>query len=94
MGKKAVRVSGELWQQICTIGWACGDGLSRDGLICTEGLPEGAIFHSAFYIPSVYSGTHILTFVFEHPDWPELEPGQEIPMIEVVWKETYDDLGL
>jgi len=88
MGKRAVQVSGELWQQICTVGW------TGNRLECIEGLPEGVTFHSAFYIPSVCLGTHILTFVFEHPDWPKLELGEEIPMIEVVWKQTYDDLGL
>jgi len=88
MGKRAVQVSGSLWQQMCTTGWSVG-APSRDGLECTEGLPEGATFHSAFYVPSMCSGTHILTLVFEHPDWPELVPGAEIPMIEIVWRQKY-----
>jgi len=94
MGKKAVQLSGVIWQEICTAGWSIG-APTQDGLECIEGLPEGATFHSAFYIPSICLGTHILTLVFEHLDWPALVPGEEIPIIEIVWRQkTYNDLGL
>lgn len=96
MGKKAVRVTGALWQQICTVGWRMG-GLSRHGLECTEGLPEGATFCAASYEAIQYeeaSPCLVLILTFEHPDWPEVEPGQDLPTIGVVWEETYDDRGL
>lgn len=91
MGKRAVQVSGALWQEMCTTGWRVG-APSQDGLECIEGLPEGAAFHSAFYNPSPCLGTHLLMLIFEHPNWPALIPGEEIPTVEIVWRQsTWDD---
>lgn len=93
MGTKQIHVSGELWQQICTVGW-------KATLECTEGLPEGATFCGVSYIfpalPLGQMGTpppplaeymkfsrHTVVFIFEHPDWPEIGPGEDVPVISV-----------
>ena len=86
MGKKAVQVSGELWQEICTVGWSVG---APDKVECIKGLPEGATFCEAFY-----EYPHMFVFVFEHPDWPEIEPGEDMLIIEIAWGRTYGDLGV
>lgn len=100
MGTKLIQVSGELWQQICTV----GNPLVR-GLECTEGLPEGATFCGVSYIHHGIQGwgmfrkaerpefPNILIFIFEHPDWPEVEPGEDVPVLDIVW-ERIDDAGL
>ena len=86
MGTKQIHVSGELWQQICTIGW-------KGTLECVEGLPEGTKFCGVSYIHNGIQGwgkfrkaerpefPNILIFIFEHPDWPEIEPGEDVPII-------------
>ena len=90
MGTKQIQVSGELWQEICTVGW-------RATLECTEGLPEGATFCGASF-EHVSSASElrrlILVLAFEHPDWPEVELGEDVPVIKIVHERTYDDLGL
>jgi len=88
MGKKAVRVTGALWQDICTVGW-------RGTFECTEGLPEGAVFCFASFLLVAYEpGPAVVVVVtFEHPDWPEIEPGEDVPTLDIVWTQTYDDAG-
>lgn len=80
MGKRAVRVSGELWQEICTVGWS---GTSE----CVEGLPEGATFCNVAVslLRELGEGAaqiSTLAFIFEHPDWPEVEG--KVPVVNVV----------
>ena len=82
MGKRAVEVSGELWQQICTAGWRAGDKAIVE---CIEGLPEDAVFYDVEY----RGGFEVLHFVFEHPDWPEVKPGRDIPVISVAYRSYY-----
>lgn len=85
MGKRIVRISGVLWQEMCTLGWSIGG--SGYIIKCDAGLPEGARFCDAFYDPwSVgKEGVPMLTLIFEHPDWSELSPGERIPEIPVTW---------
>jgi len=89
MGKRAIEISGELWQEWLTRGFSIG---FPDKIECTEGLPEGATFHAAFYRqwPGMsVSITPSLVFVFEHPDWPAQELGKVIPSIDVVFRKFY-----
>ena len=102
MGTKQIQVTGELWQEICTAGWECGAGL-QDGMRCTEGLPEGARFCGVSYIHHGIQGwgmfrkaerpefPNILIFIFEHPDWPEVGPGEDVPIINVVHEKTHEE---
>ena len=92
MGKRAVQVSNQLWQEICTIGWRAGD---RSIVECVEGLPEGAVFYSAYFKSNGEQPLHrpILVFVFEHPDWPghdEYQLGDNLPVIDVTHRSYYD----
>ena len=83
MGKRAIEVSGQLWQEMTTVGWRCGD---RSVVECIEGLPEDAVFYDVEY----RGGFEALHFVFEHPDWPEREPGGDIPTLDVVHRSYYN----
>ena len=84
MGKRAVEVSGELWQQMCTVGWRAGDKAIVE---CVDGLPEGATFYGVEY----RGGCEVLHFVFEHPDWPtEDRDAAALPTISVVHRSYYD----
>ena len=90
MGTKQIQVSGELWQEICTVGW-------RATLECTNGLLEGATFcgmsyKSHFFEDALFreaphpESPHILVFIFEHPDWPEIEIGEDAPVLDITWE--------
>lgn len=93
MGTKQIHVSGELWQQICTVGNPLVHGLE-----CTKGLPEGATFCGVSYKRHGFQSKplfaaverpefpNIIIFIFEHPDWPEIEPGEDAPVLDVVWE--------
>lgn len=97
MGTRQIQVSGELWQQVCTVGW-------KGTFECTEGLPEGATFcglsYKSHFFGSLWheaphpKSPNIIIFIFEHPDWPEIEPGEDAPIIDVVWEKTYDHAEL
>ena len=88
MGKRAVEVSGEFWQEICTKGWSAGH---PDRLECVEGLPEDATFVAAYYEQREGLALPIVVFVFEHPDWPEGISEYAIPYINVGFKQTVID---
>lgn len=82
MGLVSVEISGELWQEIMTVGWKAGDGRVIE---CIKGLPEGAIWRSVSYIgPRGSDPMPILVFTFEHPDFKELAKGASIPVIDIV----------
>ena len=83
MGKRAVQVSNQLWQQILTVGWRAGDKAIVE---CIEGLPEDAVFYDVEY----RGGFEVLHFVFEHPDWPEADSDANIPVMHVVYRNYYD----
>ncbi len=86
MGLVSVYISGELWQEIMTVGWKAGD------IECVEGLPEGAIWKSVSYIgPRGSDPMPVLVFVFEHPNLEEVAKGAAIPVIDIVHKRTYPD---
>ncbi len=84
---KSVRISIDLLHKMITEGWEAGtDTIVR----CTEGLPEGAVFEYATrsdpaYSEPAYSEPAYMALVFSHPDWPELNTGQDIPVFEVVF---------
>lgn len=86
MGKKAVRVSGRIWREMCTVGW-------HGSFKCIEGLPEGATFCYASFLPEAYEPgpAVVVILIFEHPDWPEIEPGEDAPVISVVWEQIRED---
>lgn len=99
MGTRQIQVTGELWQQVCTVGW-------KGTFECIEGLPEGARFCGITYkfplveidmpfsMAEYMKFPNIIIFTFEHPDWPEIEPGKEYErVLEIVWEETHDDSG-
>ena len=86
MGLVSVEISGVLWQDIMTVGWEAGNGRI---VRCTEGLPEEAVCKSVFYkqypaMSDVAPPTPSLVFIFEHPDFDDVEPGAPIPMISIV----------
>lgn len=83
MGKRAIEVSSQLWQQIHTVGWRAGDKVIVE---CIEGLPESATFCDIDY----WREDRVLTFVFEHPDWPAGDPEAYIPVINVEFRNYYD----
>lgn len=92
MGLASVHISGEFWQEIMTEGWSNID----DGAVvkCVKGLPEGAVCKSVFYrqwpAMSDFAPTPELVFVFEHPDFDEVSPGDPIPPIRVVYRKIRD----
>ena len=85
MRVRAVRVSGELWQEICTQGWKAADDI---GIVeCVEGLPEGAKFVGLHY--ERWNGKDIvptLVFLFEHPDFDNVPEGKKIPDIDIIFE--------
>lgn len=82
MGKRAVEVSSQLWQQVCTVGWRAGD---KSVVECVKGLPEGATFRDVNV-----SDRGVITFIFEHPDWPETNPKHGIFVIGVEYRSYYN----
>lgn len=89
MGLVSVEISGKFWQDMMTVGWEAGNGRI---VKCTEGLPEDAICKGVFYrqylaMSKIAPSTPSLVFVFEHPDFDDVEPGTPIPMISVVHQE-------
>ena len=83
MGRRAVQVSNELWQEMITTGWRFGD---KRIVECVEGLPEDAVFYDVEY----RGGFEVLHFVFEHPDWPEVDSDANIPVIDVSYRAYYN----
>lgn len=89
MGTKQIQVSGELWQRVCTTGW-------RGTFECIEGLPEEAMFCFASFLPVAHEPgpAVVVVLTFEHPDWPEVGPGEDAPVLNIVWTQTFDDAGM
>ena len=81
MGRRAVGISLELWQQLST------QGYKSENIECVEGLPEDAQFVRAFF------DSDRLTLIFKHPSWPEdvLQTDQNIPMIPVTFRTRYEN---
>lgn len=80
MGRKYVRISLELFQQICTQGWkAPADGM---GLECVEGLPENARLVGSGYSAAGRS----IELLFESPDWPKAGKDHGPEHLKVVWR--------
>lgn len=87
MGKRAIEISGELWQEWLTVGWSIGH---PDKIECIEGLPEGAKFCSAYYENRNGLGEMpILVLIFERPEWPELAEGAMVPTIRAEYGKFY-----
>ena len=61
--------------------------ISRDFLVEVLKLPEGANIVKIFEDNNVHSGD--FTFVIEHPDLPEVIPGELIPEIKANIKQSY-----
>ncbi len=80
MGRRAIGISLELWQQWSTLGY------KSEYIECIEGLPEDAKFVRAFF-----GHRYNLILIFEHPDWSEdvLQTDQNIPMIPVTHQTRY-----
>ena len=80
MGKRAMAVSGEMWQRFCTEGHEIG----RGGVAtCTSGLLEGAKFVEAVQSERPGHDEPVLLFFYEHPDWEGGDDGEMIPEIAV-----------
>lgn len=80
MGKRIVRVSGELFQMLLTEGTSYPNADGR-GIRITKGLPEGA---------KLIGMSNDLLFVsdewalkYEHPSWPDQPPGLAIPYLNI-----------
>ncbi len=93
MGLVHVQISSQLWQEMFTEGWKVGDGEVVKCIECIEGLPKGAVCKSVFYQAwpkvSIMATAPDLIFVFEHPDFDEVEPGAPIPMMHIVHQRHY-----
>lgn len=48
---------------------------------CSEGLPEGAAFVRSYYVPEKAAAV----MIYEHSSFPELEEGQDIPNLDVLY---------
>ena len=101
MGTKQIQVSSKLWQQMCTVGWRgtleCTEGLPEGAVFCGVSyiFPEFRLPSVGAPPPSLVEymkfSQHIIALIFEHPDWPEIEPGEDTPVLRVGFRETYSD---
>ena len=78
MGQKAVLVSATLLTNMFTEGMQAA---------CVGGLPRGARLVGARLIgpdgEDDPEGTRRVGFIFEHPDWPDTEQGDLLPVVDV-----------
>jgi hypothetical protein len=79
---KAVEVSGELFLEWITEGYKTGGPFYVTE--CLEGLPEGVSFVSVQYdVKYGLDPIPLLLFIFEHPDFDIVRPGDEIPRVAI-----------
>lgn len=50
--------------------------------VCVRGIPESAVFEYDYYD----SKERLAYFVFSHPSFEELLPGDEIPVVDIEFK--------
>ena len=82
MGRRIVRISPELLQDIFTVG-----NTSQGVTTTVEGLPPGARFLRAWYDASLPGDGQIM-MLFEHESWPETVEGALYETVNVVfWQE-------
>ena len=84
--RKMVLISPELIQGMLTTGWSIGKDRTIE---CTDGLPGGATFVGAHYDYI----RQVIALVFEHPDWPEITPHSEPPIIMPTFQARYETGG-
>ena len=80
--RKMVLMSPELLQGMLTTGWHVGKDRAIE---CIDGLPEGARFITAYYDYI----RQVIALIFEHPDWPEIVPYSEPPIIMPTFRAQY-----
>ena len=74
---KRVAITAYLWLEMCTLGW----NTKGHWLECTEGLPEGAEI-----VNSDFDGrTNQLYLIVHHESFPQVEYGNEIPLLSVMF---------
>ena len=74
MGRRIVRISGELFTEMITEGWQCGG--HSEVVRCIKGLPAGAKYVGAGMLYEIgdrmAEPRHFAVKLFyDHPDWPD-----------------------
>jgi len=78
----AIPVSIQLWQELVTEGWICGDKFT---IRCEEGLPEGAELVNSYY-DDTKGGVAFLAF--RHESFEDVPVGDKIPERRIVYSRT------